>query len=94
LSNKFQLNENLLYRAGLGYLAAMTVVLDHSSPVPPHVQKDSIISLDGVQVDYLLSQKISDNLVLHNQKIDPITSVGYIFSAGMQIGYKLYDRFR
>lgn len=52
-----------------------------------HIQKDTIISLGGIQANYLLAQKISDNLFVHEQEIDPITGIGYILSAADQIEY-------
>lgn len=44
-------------------------------------QKEAIISLGGVQANYLLSQKIASDLVVRNQKMDPVTGFGYAFSA-------------
>lgn len=58
-----------------------------SDPKPYHMQKEALISLAGMEVDYLLSQKLFDNLVYHNQQIDPVTAFGYIFSAGDQAMY-------
>jgi hypothetical protein len=46
-----------------------------------------MISLNGIQSDALLSQKIANNLIENNQPLDPIMSSGYIFSAGDQLIY-------
>jgi hypothetical protein len=52
-----------------------------------HIQKYALIALGGIQAGYLLGQKISDNLMVTNQELDPITAFGYIFSQGDQFSY-------
>ena len=68
----------------------------YSRPVPTNIQKDAVIALGGSQANYLLSQKIINNLVYNQQEIDPVTAFGYIFSYGDKIMYTYlntdYDR--
>lgn len=54
---------------------------------PCHIQKQALISLGGNEINYLLSQKIFNNIVINNQQIDPISGAGYMFSAGNQLFY-------
>ncbi len=60
-----------------------------SRPDPYHMQKEALISLGGNEVNYLLSQKLLSNVVVHNQQLDPVTAMGYIFSSGNQ-GFYAY----
>uniref|UniRef100_A0A3B0IZ55 Uncharacterized protein n=1 Tax=Wolbachia endosymbiont of Aleurodicus dispersus TaxID=1288877 RepID=A0A3B0IZ55_9RICK len=55
--------------------------------LPIHIQKDTMLSLGGMQANYLLAQKISDNFFVHEQEIDPVIGIGYILSAADQIEY-------
>jgi len=52
-----------------------------------HFQEQAVMSLGGNETNYLLSQKIANSLLEHNQPIDPIMGFGYMFSAGNQLYY-------
>jgi len=56
-----------------------------------HFQERAVISLGGNETNYLLSQKIANSLLEHNQPIDPIMGFGYIFSAGNQLFYTYFN---
>lgn len=76
-----------------GKLKKINVDLDASGyvsykhPAKHHYQKESMIDIAGMESNFLLSKKIADNLISDNQKMDPITAFGYIFSAGDQAMY-------